>query len=80
MLSVKKIKVVRLIIAVLHDFYIHKLYRTNKTLWTLCTSKVLSLGLKKIYFFSDFRPTLSKHVRPKFILWIFKKKKKKKKK
>ena len=32
-------------------------------------------GLKKILFVSDFRPTLSKHVRPKFILWISKKKK-----
>ena len=30
------------------------------------------LGLKKILFVSDFRPTLSKHVRPKFILWISK--------
>ena len=37
------------------------------------------LGLKKnILFVSDFRPTLLKHVRPKFILWISKKKKKKK--
>ena len=35
------------------------------------------LGLKKILFVSDFRPTLSKHVRPKFILWISQKKKKK---
>ena len=31
------------------------------------------IGHKKILFVSDFRPTLSKHVRPKFILWISKK-------
>ena len=31
-------------------------------------------GLKKILSVSDFRPTLSKHVLPKFILWISKKK------
>ena len=31
-----------------------------------------TLGLKKILFVSDFRPTLSKHVRPKFILLIHK--------
>ena len=27
----------------------------------------VALGLKKILLVSDFRPTLSKHVRPKFI-------------
>ena len=31
------------------------------------------LGQKKILFVSDFRPTLSKHARPKFILCISKK-------
>ena len=33
-------------------------------------------GLKKILFVSDFRPTQSKHVRPKLILWISPPKKK----
>ena len=32
--------------------------------------------VRKMSIVSDFRPTLSKHVRPKFILWISKKKKK----
>ena len=39
------------------------------------SKKHMYLGLKKFFFVSDFRPTLSKHVRPKFILWISKKKK-----
>ena len=38
---------------------------------------IVHLGLKKILFVANFRPTLSKHVRRKFILWILKKKKKK---
>ena len=33
------------------------------------------VGPKKILFVSDFRAALSNHVRPKFILCIFKKKK-----
>ena len=35
---------------------------------------------KKTLFVSDFRPTLSKQVRPKFTLWIFQKKTKNQKK
>ena len=38
------------------------------------SKKHMYLGLKKILFVSDFRTTLSKHVRPKIILWISKKK------
>ena len=47
----------------------------RKQVSNIISLSMIILSLKKILFVFDFRPTLSKHVRHKFILWISIKKK-----